>query len=81
MPFVYQGAGKKQGESCTDPCLKSRRCQKLACDIQWCLSRSNYQQHKCKDFVERWDKCCEVERARHAAALEDPPKNASTKTK
>lgn len=54
----YQGAGKKQGQDVTDPCLLSKRCQVKACDIQWCLSRSNYQQHKCQEFIDAWNECC-----------------------
>mmetsp|Transcript_20778 Transcript_20778/g.40789 ORF Transcript_20778/g.40789 Transcript_20778/m.40789 type:complete len:83 (+) Transcript_20778:926-1174(+) len=67
MTFVYQGAGKKQRAGTTDPCLTSRRCQKLACDIQWCLSRNNYNEAKCQDFVQRWEACCESVRAKAAA--------------
>ena len=58
MVFVYRGAGKKQRKD-ADVCQKDRRCQQLACDIQWCLSRNNYQQRKCGDFVERYNECCE----------------------
>ena len=45
MVFVYRGAGKKQ-RSDAALCQKDRKCQQKACDIQWCLSRNNYQQHK-----------------------------------
>ena len=56
MVFVYQGSGKIQKKG-ADVC--QRVCKKLACDIQWCLSRSNYQQHKCENFVQKWNECCE----------------------
>jgi len=72
MVFVYQGAGKKQKKDVEDPCLASKRCRKLACDIQWCLSRNNYQQDKCTEFVERWEDCCRREKERAAAAKQQP---------
>mmetsp|Transcript_11811 Transcript_11811/g.13615 ORF Transcript_11811/g.13615 Transcript_11811/m.13615 type:complete len:83 (-) Transcript_11811:1858-2106(-) len=58
MVFVYRGAGKKQGKD-ADPCQKNQRCQKLACDIQWCLSRNNYNQKRCENQVKAWNDCCE----------------------
>mmetsp|Transcript_17353 Transcript_17353/g.28011 ORF Transcript_17353/g.28011 Transcript_17353/m.28011 type:complete len:80 (-) Transcript_17353:706-945(-) len=66
MVFVYQGAGKKQKDK-SDPCLNNRRCQRLACDIQWCLSRNGYQQAKCVDFVNRWEECCRLVKEKVAA--------------
>ena len=69
MTFVYRGAGKRQSKS-ADPCQKDKTCQKLSCDIQWCLSRSNYQQHRCKEFVDRWNKCCD--RVRRKAQAKSP---------
>lgn len=56
---ISKGAGKKQKKDCSDPCLNDRKCQVMACDIQYCLSRNNYQQAKCQHFVEKWNACCE----------------------
>ena len=61
MVFVYQGSGKIQKEG-ADVC--QRACKKFACDIQWCLSRNNYQQHKCENFVQKWNDCCEKAKKR-----------------
>lgn len=82
MVFVYQGAGKKQRED-ADPCQKNKKCQKLACDIQWCLSRNGYQQSRCTDFVERWESCCEAVRARLAESMKaiENNKDSPSKTK
>ena len=58
MVFVYRGAGKKQRKGAA-VCQKDRKCQKKACDIQWCLSRNNYQQKKCEEFITAYNECCE----------------------
>ena len=58
MTFVYKGAGKKQRAE-AEPCQKDRGCQKIACDIQWCLSRSNYKVQKCQHIVDKYNACCE----------------------
>jgi hypothetical protein len=33
------------------------RCQKFACAIEWCLSRRNYNEEACKDYIDAWKKC------------------------
>ena len=58
MTFVYKGAGKKQRKE-AEPCQKDRGCQKIACDIQWCLSRSNYKVQRCQHIVDKYNACCE----------------------
>mmetsp|Transcript_19848 Transcript_19848/g.50873 ORF Transcript_19848/g.50873 Transcript_19848/m.50873 type:complete len:80 (+) Transcript_19848:298-537(+) len=65
MPFVYQGAGKRQSQ---DADICQVKCKKQNADIQWCLSRNNYQQQKCQDFVDNWTHCC-----MHARAQEREP--------
>ena len=42
-PFIYRGSGKKQSETAD---IAQKRCVKEACDIQYCLSKYQYQQHK-----------------------------------
>ena len=32
-------------------------CQKLACKIQTCLSRNDYNQNKCKTEMENYERC------------------------
>lgn len=32
-------------------------CKKQACEIQNCLSKNNYDQNKCQEFVEIYNKC------------------------
>lgn len=32
-------------------------CPKLACEIQYCLQRANYQQHKCQDLIDTYKQC------------------------
>ncbi|KAG2218751.1 hypothetical protein INT45_003069 [Circinella minor] len=34
-------------------------CQKLACDIQDCLSKNNYQEIKCEKVIQALRTCCE----------------------
>jgi len=63
MVFVYRGAGKKQAED-ADPCQKDKECQRKACDIQWCLSRNNYNQSRCIAHVKAWEDCCTKVRLR-----------------
>ena len=67
-PFIYKGAGRKQRPD-ADVCQKDKRCQKLACDIQWCLSRNGYQQKRCTHAVQAWEACCR--KARIKAGLLD----------
>jgi len=60
MVFVYRGAGKKLNDaSGLNEGQKDPRCRKLACDIQWCLSRNNYKESRCADFIARWEDCTE----------------------
>ena len=56
--FVYKGAGKKQNAN-AHACQKDKVCQRLACDIQYCLARNNYQEKRCERHIEAWKKCCE----------------------
>ena len=77
--FVYRGAGRKEpGDEVTDPCLRSKKCRNLSCDIQWCLSRNNYKVERCKDFVERWEKCCEAAKLKAAAEEAAAAEQAAT---
>lgn len=52
--FVYRGAGKKQSEDATPA---QKKCQQLACNIQWCLAKRNHIQAHCQDFVKAWEDC------------------------
>lgn len=36
---------------------KTYPCKKQACDIQDCLSKNNYNQDKCGQFLEDYNKC------------------------
>jgi len=56
--FVYKGSGKKQNAN-AHACQKDKVCQRLACDIQYCLARNNYQEKRCERHIEAWKKCCE----------------------
>ena len=58
-----------------DKCLVEKKCQKLACDIQYCLAQRNYQREKCKDYVDRWENCC-----RALTPLAGNMRNHQTKT-
>jgi hypothetical protein len=77
MTFVYQGAGKKQGKDVDDPCLLSRKCKVMACDIQYCLSRNSYQQIKCEHVIDRWKACCEEAKAQADARRAETATNSS----
>ena len=57
MVFVYKGAGKKQRKD-ADDCQKDVVCQKIACDIQKCLAKSNYQEKYCRHIFVSWQDCC-----------------------
>lgn len=54
--FVYTGSGKKQKE---DADIAQIKCKKQACDIQWCLAKSNHMQHRCEPVIQIWKDCCE----------------------
>ncbi len=54
--FVYQGAGKNNSDSAS---ASQRKCTSEACGIQWCLSRSNYQESRCVHMINAWKECCE----------------------
>ena len=68
MVFVYQGAGKKQKPG-ADLCQLDKKCQKLACDIQWCLSRNKYNQTKCQSAIQAWNSCCEGVKKRYEESM------------
>jgi hypothetical protein len=53
MTFVYTGKGRKGGGNDDSP----RECAKLACNIQWCLARSNHKQEVCQAFIDEWKAC------------------------
>ena len=79
MVFVYRGAGKRQRED-ADVCQKNRRCQKLACDIQYCLSRSNYQQERCRSYIDDWNSCCDAAKAKELKESMDAISSSSSPT-
>ena len=56
--YIDRGAGKKQRAD-ADPCQKDRACQKIACDIQFCLGRNNYKVQRCQHFMDRYNACCD----------------------
>lgn len=66
--FVYTGSGKKQA---TDADPAQIECKQLACGIQWCLSRNNHKQEKCKDHVAAWKECCDKVHARVAQKAQE----------
>lgn len=37
---------------------KKDPCKKYACDLQFCLSRNNYNQDKCQDIINILKECC-----------------------
>jgi len=39
---------------------KADPCQKFACELQVCLAKNNYQEIKCKEYIERLTKCCNI---------------------
>jgi hypothetical protein len=53
MTFVYTGKGRKGGGNDDSP----RECAKQACNIQWCLARSNHKQEVCQPFIDEWKAC------------------------
>lgn len=65
--FVYRGAGKKQAVD-ADPAQK--KCQQLACNIQWCLAKNNHKQVRCQDFVKAWEECVAKVNEQDAAKAE-----------
>ena len=77
MVFVYRGAGKKQA---ADADICQIKCKKFACAIQWCLSRSNYQQSKCVDEVRKWDVCCERARSSTSTSADVVASNSTSAT-
>ena len=64
MAFVYQGSGKKQSPTSE---LSLRKCKTLACDIQWCLAKSNTSFARCKPQIDAWEECFDKARAEEAA--------------
>lgn len=64
MAFVYQGSGKKQSATSE---LSLRKCKTLACDIQWCLAKSNTNFAHCKPQIDAWEECFDKARAEEAA--------------
>lgn len=55
-------------------CLESAECKRFACDIQRCLSKSNYRQERCAREIDRYADCCR----RAAAAVRTPSAPKST---
>ncbi|KAK3810099.1 MAG: DUF1903-domain-containing protein [Benniella sp.] len=35
-------------------------CHKEACAIQACLTKNNYQESRCRDVIEKLEKCCQA---------------------
>ena len=58
MVFVYKGAGKKAPNNSEPSCRDSPKCRTLACDIQYCLSKNNYNEKRCKNIINEWKECC-----------------------
>ena len=54
MAFVYQGAGKKVSPTAE---RSLRECKQEACDIQWCLAKSNTNFKRCAPQIELWQQC------------------------
>ena len=48
-----------------------RPCQKLACNIQACLQKNDYQADRCRDAVELYQQC--IRRVEQATAAAAPP--------
>ena len=72
MAFVYQGAGKKVSPTAE---RSLRECKQEACDIQWCLAKSNTNFARCAPQIELWQQCFDRARekdAREAAAAAAP---------
>jgi hypothetical protein len=44
-------AGSTAGEGKKNPC------QKLACEIQTCLAKNDYNEKRCKGVIDAWEKC------------------------
>ncbi|KAI8345983.1 hypothetical protein B0O80DRAFT_471113 [Mortierella sp. GBAus27b] len=40
--------------------LDSQPCHKEACAIQSCLTKNNYQEARCKDVIEKLQRCCQA---------------------
>jgi hypothetical protein len=72
-PFIYAGAGKKQAPD-ADICVQA--CKKIACEIQWCLSKNNHNQTKCELYVNSWKDCCT--RAKESLQTEKDAKETCT---
>ena len=58
LSFVYTGAGKKQKGNAA-ACQQDKICQRIACDIQYCLARWNYQEARCVREIGAYKKCCD----------------------
>ncbi len=74
MAFVYQGSGKKQSPTSE---LSLRKCKTLACDIQWCLAKSNTSFTRCKPQIDAWEECFDKARAEEAALAASSSVSAS----
>ena len=70
--FVYQGSGKKHAEG-AERCQV--RCASKARDLQWCMSRRNFDQTRCVGPLDAWQTCT----ARCKAEDSVPPSPADAK--
>ena len=68
--FVYQGAGKKVGANAE---RSLRECKQEACDIQWCLAKSNTNFTRCEPAIAAWRRCHDRARQADAAASAAQP--------
>ena len=67
MAFVYQGAGKKIPPTAE---RSLRECKQEACDIQWCLAKSNTNFSRCAPQISLWQQCFDRAREKDAAELQ-----------
>lgn len=54
-------------------------CHAEACDIQFCLSKNNYQQAACQEAIQALIRCCEAAEGKSVSCAFAPPPAAKSK--